>query len=343
VKKEELVARLTCRGQRRYGQAFDKALLDDLIKDGLMPRATRVGYEGRRPIFAYDRNAYRRGLHIIRLRSAGIVGRDEIKLQLFRCGYSLPTHDVRDALWNEYRSYAKRLTAGIRSRYVETGKTPKEKHHAALVQSLGELDPDLDAAGLRLSPDTYVEALRGATGAPLDIDAAASEIVTASRLLVWRRLVWSGVASAMLPRIKGLLLVDRPNGRDAGGKIDYVEKLIRSADDAALEGARDAFTCLMIVFLRLNEFASFFGGRQVPAPLEKACVKVACSARHPTWAPSFLVVALMLTKTFRVRPKPDDIIEFLNKSRNRKFKLRAAFGRVHASERRRISTGCPPP
>ena len=41
--KDVLVSKIADRAMRRYGQAFGKALLNDLIKDGLMPAAHTAG------------------------------------------------------------------------------------------------------------------------------------------------------------------------------------------------------------------------------------------------------------------------------------------------------------
>jgi hypothetical protein len=44
--KPELLRRLDERSRRRYGEPFSKAVLNDLIKDGLLPALERSKNEG---------------------------------------------------------------------------------------------------------------------------------------------------------------------------------------------------------------------------------------------------------------------------------------------------------
>ena len=102
LSKTELLRRLDARSRRRYGGPFGEALLNDLIKDGLVPALERSKNEGRKPVYEAGIRHYRRALQIRRLMSRRIFGRDTQKIQLFLRGYGIEPWDVREAVRREY-------------------------------------------------------------------------------------------------------------------------------------------------------------------------------------------------------------------------------------------------
>jgi hypothetical protein len=286
-----------------------------------------MGHEGRRTIYTYDWKAYRRGLQIVRLRRRGVTKRDAIKLQLFRCGYSLPAHDVRTALCAEYTSHAATLMAPTRSRYIEGPRPIRGKHRAALVRSMGDLDPDLDAAGYRLPSETYIHALRVAKGGPLDVTPAKPRSRTVVGFLAGR-LSWAATADTAVRLLAGMLLLGKANTKDSGGPIDYVERLIATANDQSLEAARDLLAGGQIAARRFKEFARYFGLRRGIAEKHRAWLKVASAAADPNWAPTMLLIALLLITKFRIAFRPQEIVAMFDRMQTERFTFRSIFRRM---------------
>ena len=117
MNKLEFVQRASERARTRYHQEFSAALLNDLMKADLVPKARRLSNNGRRPVYAFDAPAYRRALQITRIRAAGIVGHDALRIMLFLKGYSEPAWRVREAILAEYVANGRSLLAPVRSTY----------------------------------------------------------------------------------------------------------------------------------------------------------------------------------------------------------------------------------
>lgn len=330
--KAELVVCLAFRSQRRYRQGFDESLLNDLIKRGLMPAATLIGRDGRRPIYGYDWKAYRRGLQIARLRSRGVVGYDAVKLQLFRCGYSLPAYDARSALWPEYKARAATLMAPIRSRYIDGERTIDGRHRASLLASMGELDPDLDAAGFRLPDDTYIQGLRLAKGGTLNL--ATEKPRTGAAMAVWGdRISWAKFAMSAVNMLAGMLLIGSAGGRDNVGPVDYVEKFLANSDDRSLEAARDLLASAQIAVSRLGDIGRFLGFQNITLATHRAWWKAGNAARDPNWTPAMFFFALVMATKFRIAIRPVEMIEILDKIQNSRFNFWSIFRKMPASQR----------
>jgi hypothetical protein len=161
LSKPELLRRLDARSRSRYGGPLSEALLNDLIKDGLVPALRRSKNEGLKPVYEASARHYRRALQIKRLMSRGVSGRDTLLVQLFLRGYGKPW-EVRKALRREYARHLKSLFAKIRSTYLDTTREIGPSHKSSLRKQMGILDERFEAARLELSPDAYVELSREA-------------------------------------------------------------------------------------------------------------------------------------------------------------------------------------
>ena len=334
MKKEELVAYLTFRSWRRYGQTFDIAFLHDLIKQALMPKAKPLGHNGRRTIYGYDWKAYRRGLQIVRLRRAGLTGFDAIRVQLFRCGYSLPAHEVQRALWNEYRLCATKLNTNVRSRYADNVREVPAGHQASMITSFGDLDPDFDAAGLRMAPQTYVEGYRAAkAGALGSIDEVAA--TNSVFQIIARRLSFAALAQSLASRlVEGLLMVDPPAMGERGSARDYVERLILGASPASLTSARETSAAMCIGARRLSEIMGAFGLQAGFEKVHKASAKVAGAARQREWGAFYLVLALREVERDRFQLTPQKMLSLIEQIKTKEFKLTSFFAKLWRLQRR---------
>ena len=235
MNRAELIERVAKRARERYGQDFRGSLFDDLLDDGLIPGGRRNENVGKHPVYEFDCASYRRALQIVRLRSKGIVGRDAIRVQLFLRKYSHPVLDVRDALRKEYVAAAKSLSNQVRSGYAGNWKSVAPKHKESLAHQMGTLDPRFEAAGMRLSDDQIIQAVRTAKQEPIN---SATDIQS-ERL---REKLRAGappeeLLDQILQLFSGSLMVD--GDRDSRAtEIDDMEKLIIAADDDAFLRAR---------------------------------------------------------------------------------------------------------
>jgi hypothetical protein len=55
----------------------------------------------------------------------------------------------------------------VRSGYLDNWKPISDGHKRSLAQTLGPLDPQFDAAGLRLGPEVYIELMRTSRQSPI--------------------------------------------------------------------------------------------------------------------------------------------------------------------------------
>ena len=160
--KPELLRRLDERSRRHYGQPFTEGVLNDLIKDGLLPALKRSGNEGLKPVYQGGASHYRRALQIKRLMSRGMRGRDTLRIQLFLRGYGAEPWEVRDALRREYAKHLRSASAQVRSTYLDNDRRIGSAHKTSLREQMGPLDTRLRAAGLEVTPDTYIQWCRAA-------------------------------------------------------------------------------------------------------------------------------------------------------------------------------------
>jgi hypothetical protein len=154
--------RLEDRSRKRYGGPFSEGVLNDLIKDGLLPALERSKNEGLRPVYEAGARHYRRGLQIKRLMSRGVSGRDALRIQLFLRGYGIKPWDVREAVRREYARHLRSVFAQIRSTYLDKTREIGPAHKSSLRKHMGTLDERFEAAGLELSPDAYIRLIREA-------------------------------------------------------------------------------------------------------------------------------------------------------------------------------------
>ena len=309
--KPELVALIRWRARADHGLVFDAASLNDLIKDGLMPAATRIGHIGRKPHYGYDWKAYRRGLQLVRLRARGVVGRDAIKVQLFVCGYSLPAYDLREALWNEYRNHTVSLLSKTRSRYIQNTRVIPPKHRAALIRVMGDLDSDLDGAGLRLDPDIYIEAFRSGLSGPWQTPSIPL-MISAAIENFRRNETWETAVQPFLPLIAGLLLVEDSAAFEPSGKVDYIERVIRQASDERLNRVQNLFQTSLLLARRFPSLSRTIGWRQGESQRNRAIEKVIDSAHHPPWTALLLITALRIPERFLPDVRPEEATKFLD-------------------------------
>jgi hypothetical protein len=161
LSRAELVSRLNERSLHRYGSGFTDAWLDDLIKDGLVPCLERAEHNnGLRPVFFATALHYRRALQLKRLFAIGIRDRNAQRLQLFIRGYSRDVWDIRDALKSEYIGALTSLLHPMRSGYVRKNRNIGPSHEKSLMNQMGQLDPRLEAVGLKQDADFYISKVR---------------------------------------------------------------------------------------------------------------------------------------------------------------------------------------
>jgi hypothetical protein len=207
LSKAALVQRLDERSQKRYGGRFTKALLEDLIKDGLLPALQRERNIGLIPVFKANAAHYRRALQIKRLMARGIHERDRLRIQLFLRGYGIEPWDVRDALRREYAKHVRTVSAQLRSGYIDNTQEIGPSHKLSLQKQLGPLDERLQAAGLEMSPDHYIQFGRSAK-----------------------------LPSGVRRLVAGWLYVDP----DSGALAEHFERALQQPDEKFLR-AREAF------------------------------------------------------------------------------------------------------
>jgi hypothetical protein len=170
LSKAELLRRLDARSHEHYGGAFSEGILNDLIKDGLLPALERSKNEGLKPLYEASASHYRRALQIKRLMSQGVSGRDTLRIQLFLREYGVKPWDVREALRREYARHVRTLSAQIRSTYLDNDKNIGKRHKASLRKQMGPLDNRLKAAGLEMATDFYIKVGRAAKASNGDSD-----------------------------------------------------------------------------------------------------------------------------------------------------------------------------
>jgi hypothetical protein len=294
LSKSDLLDRLKRRASNRYGAVIDGPWLADLIKDGLVSKAKRIGNQGQKPIFAHDARDYRRALQIARLQGLGLVGRDAIRINLFINGYGLPSWDVREALLREWPKHGKALLAQIRSGYLDNDRAIPPNHRESLVAQLGPLDDRIAAAGFVIGADLFIEGLRGAVqqpiaSAPFGAPGALMGMIERADFDVAR------LAKAFIPEVAGMLMFGLA---DDGAKKspDYFEGLISAATDADLEKARG------LAFMMQRHIAPLFLALGI-CPDQRSAVGLDNAIhnsvqRSAAWASIMLFAAVMLARRF---------------------------------------------
>jgi hypothetical protein len=170
LSKPELLRRLDERSRRRYGEPFSEAILNDLIKDGLLDALERSKNEGLKPVYEASARHYRRGLQIKRLMSRGISSRDALRIQLFLRGYGIKPWDVREAVRREYARHLRTASSKIRSTYLDKDGEIPPRHKTSLRKQIGPLDSRLGAAGLEMPADFYIEMARAGKASDVGSD-----------------------------------------------------------------------------------------------------------------------------------------------------------------------------
>jgi hypothetical protein len=290
--------------------SFKIALLNDLMKNGLMPAATPVGRSGKAWRYRYDARAYRRGLQIARLRAAGVVERDALTVELFLRAYSLPPFLVRPALWAEFKWSIRSLIASVRSRYIQNSREIPAGHMAALQERLGPLDPTFEEAGLRLPPEVYVSSIRSALSEPLNLSMTSIDVDRLSAALSasdW----WGQFAAMVLPYLSGSMMVGEA-GLDVGSsQIDYVEKLLAACSNDELATAQTTFA-EMLRFARATVRSGGLLGMPVSQEWRDAISKAVLAAGSPPWSSFLLVLFLMLERQIGPFGNPDEVQKAMN-------------------------------
>jgi hypothetical protein len=208
LSKPELIRRLDDRSHRRYGEPFSEGVLDDLIKDGLVPALDRSKNAGLNPVYVASASHYRRALQIKRLMSRGMSRRDTLRIQLFLRGYGAMPWEIRDAVRQEYARHLRSASSKVRSTYPDNTRDIGPWHKASLRKQMGELDNRLKDAGLEMPTDFYIEMVRAGKTPDVGLDNP----------------------------IVGQLLIDPTSNRLS----DQVEKSLKQPDAKFIE-ARDAF------------------------------------------------------------------------------------------------------
>ncbi len=283
--KEEMIKRVQGRAGR-YGQTIAESGLNDLIKDGLVPKPVRMRNAGRKPTYTYSCRAYRRVLQILRLRQRGIVGRDGQRIMLFLDGQIELTNDLRMAVSREYNKSAKALQSKIRSSYTENSREIPTKHKEKLIESFGELNQTFEQASLFLSADQRISAIRTAKN-PL----ASTDVISMARKSITKGAPFD--VSSLMPLFSGMLLLDGDKG-DVSKSLDSIENLIKFSNDADFLAAR-----LLFQFINFPAGAAaaqmIFPGT-TPDTYAIATGLVSKAAKHdPALAALILVMGLKLS------------------------------------------------
>lgn len=229
--KFELLERVARRAIDRYGQIFSEALLNDLLKDGLIPVPNRIENKGKAPNYQYNWRAYRRALQIVRLRRDGIVGRDAQRVILFLRDYSQSVWDVKEALLNEYIKSGKAVLSSMRSGYVDNTKVIPPKHKDSLLRSMGEPDDRLKKSKCVFDDETYIDAIRIAKQRPLEFG------VPQYRPKMREQLSEGKIPPEFLNIFSGMLMFGTDED-DNSEEVDHIEKLIRNSSDKSYHDAR---------------------------------------------------------------------------------------------------------
>jgi hypothetical protein len=318
LSRAELIRRADRVSRERYGTSFSEAQLADFIKDGLVEPAERIANSGLAPIYRYGTQSYRRVLQLVRMRSAGVVRRDAIALQLFTRGYGVTAELVREALWREHRQAIRKALGPVRTRYLDNAKAVPPKRLRSLEQSIGPLDDAFDAAGLRLPTETYLELVRNAKRGLLDTAPASIDF---ARLVVKLDSVglWTWLVEEFSAVLAGLMQVDRASP-DRSSAVDYVEKLLSLASNSDLEVARHLLVSL-VTGLRQAEPLMDALGVPIPLDLGIALNKVAWSALHQDWVPPLLVLGTLFQRKFGLSFSTPDFPYLRQEIRHRRFTI----------------------
>lgn len=287
--KQALVSRVARRTRTRYARDFTPSMFDDLIKDGMIDGGMRVGNDGLSPLYEYGRKQHRRALQIVRLRSRGIVSRDQIRIMLFLKGYEDRPWTVRASLAAVYIANARKLLAPVRSTHANSRALIPPKHRAAMLTRMGRLDDSLDAAGLKITPDALIEMMRTAkqdaltpVAAPeVNLEFFAHPFADNSPLMKFAK-----------PILAGLLDIGEAS-KDNGPEIDTIERLIRRASDNDLKNAKHFHGLLVAWGFGLAGILRLFG--PIAGALAAALDRIAASVRDdPKWASLILVLGLRI-------------------------------------------------
>jgi hypothetical protein len=293
--KLELVDRLQRRAGGRYGMGVDQYWLNDLIKDGLITKAQRAGNVGRTPVFLHDARDYRRALQIARLRMRGTVGRDAIRINLFLNHYSLPSYDVREALYKEWRRQRRALMAPVRSGYLDKSTSIPSKHRASFLAQIGPPDDVITNAGLILEPDQVIDGIRAAWRPRIEDDEQYS--LPSLTVLLSEGRSFGNLASIFMPLIMGVLFLPETDDQIAD-RDDPLAKLIFSSSNEDFEKARWLalqFQNRGVPMLRL------FGHRADKSSTQALHRAIHHSIqRHPAWASVVLIMSLSMLNRFPI-------------------------------------------
>jgi hypothetical protein len=208
LSKGELLDRLDDRSRDHFGGPFSEGLLNDLIKDGLLPALQRSKNEGLKPVYEANASHYRRALQIKRLMWQGVLGRDALRIQLFLRGYGVMPWEIRDALRLEYGKHMRAAGATVRSTYLDNARDIGPHHKETLRKQMGEIDDRLKVAGLEMPTDFYIERARDGKRPDANLDDP----------------------------LVGRLMIDPDSGRLS----DQIEKSVNQPDKKFIE-ARAAF------------------------------------------------------------------------------------------------------
>lgn len=258
MNKNELVALVCERIRNDRGRAFSASVLDDLIKDGLVPLGKRGGNDGLRPVYVYGWRHFHRIAFILGCQQLGMVRRDALLIRLFLAGCKVPLGDVRRALIRELGRATASLNAQLRSTLMDNQKPLTGKRPGIVARQLGSLDERLDAAGLGAPLEVQVDATRAARQRPVptkdDLAAIAERLQAGS-------LDFGSIAIRLAPTFGGLFQIGL-GGPDAGRNQDTVEGVINGASDDQFAAARRV--CMLLSASGARAIAEANGSTQQP-------------------------------------------------------------------------------
>lgn len=170
LNRPEFLRRISAVAMKLYGVELSATLLASWTDAGLIPPAVRTDQSGRRPIYHYGVEHYRRALWLARLRRRGYRDRAAIMVELFICGQGITFEEARTDLLVEFRRSGRRLNAVVRSARADRLGPHPAGHRQALLNQIGPLADLLKP--FDLGPDTYIEAVRAMRSRDNDPKAA---------------------------------------------------------------------------------------------------------------------------------------------------------------------------
>lgn len=289
--KNELLARANERAMGRYGVVLSAAKLNDLIKDGLVPAATRSGNIGQRPIYEYGFRSYRRLLQVARLAREEVIERNAIIILFYLRGYGIHDWQVRDALATEFSRQMLSAGANVRSSFADNNKTIPNYSRESLLKSMGPLDSRLRKAGWGFSEEIYIGALRVARQQSFDPSGLSSLLEK-----MFSKHSNDTEPAIVLEKIFSGWM-ERADDQEGASAVTSIEKFIRTAHPSHYA------TAYVYYWLLVKGGVAWIASAFIP-DAESGAAQTAIRATEislkndPKWAAILFVICLLMAASF---------------------------------------------